>query len=174
MLAGLRTLLSPQRKNEDGSFPTIHIQKGKNPVRLPAKINMALFQPSQITAPATQNRHAFHSRTNKNKHHSPKKTDKTSTSPNIKKRKNPSCLPAKIKMVLFQPSQNTAPATQNARAPIHCWPQVKMQFCRSENRENAFRLHEMQISKVMPDHFGDGETQVYLYIPISYNIITIL
>jgi len=73
MLAALRTLLSPQRKNEDGSFPTIHIQKGKNPVRLPAKINMALFQPSQITAPATQNRHAFHSRTNKNKHHSPKK-----------------------------------------------------------------------------------------------------
>jgi hypothetical protein len=97
------------------------------------------------------------------------KTDKTSTSQKIKKRKNPSCLPAKIKMVLFQPSQNTAPATQNARAPIHWWPQVKMHFCRSENRKKAFRLHEMQISKVMPDHFGDGETQglrVYLYKPI--------
>jgi len=33
---------------------------------------------------------------------------------------------AKMKMIFLQPSQNTAPATQNARAQIHWWQQVKI------------------------------------------------
>jgi hypothetical protein len=66
-----------------------------------------------------------------------------------------------MKMIFLQPSQNTAPATQDARAQIHWWPQVKMHFVRSEHgkKKNAFRLHQMQISKVTCDNFRDGETQ---------------
>jgi len=40
-----------------------------------------------------------------------------------------------MKMIFLQPSQNTAPATQDARAQIHWWPQVKMHFVRSEHGE---------------------------------------
>ena len=35
-----------------------------------------------------------------------------------------------MKLIFLQPSQNTAPATQNARAQIHWWQQVKMHFFR--------------------------------------------
>ena len=36
---------------------------------------------------------------------------------------------------IFPPSQNTVPATQNGRAQIHWWPQVKMHISQFKNRK---------------------------------------
>jgi hypothetical protein len=45
-----------KKQNENSHFR--YINKRKNPVRLPAKMKLSLFQPSQSTAPATQNKRA--------------------------------------------------------------------------------------------------------------------
>ena len=92
-------------------------------------------------------------------------TKKRSTR-NVEKTQNGARLPAKMQRAFFAASQNTAPATQNGRAQIHWWPQVKTHIFQLEIK-NAFRLHEKQISHGMNDNFSDGETQglrVYIYI----------
>ena len=99
-------------------------------------------------------------------------TKKRSTR-NVEKTQNGARLPAKMQRAFFAASQNTAPATQNGRAQIHWWPQVKMHIFELENvkKKNAFRLHEKQISDGANDNFSDGETQglrvcvcVYIYM----------
>ena len=76
-------------------------------------------------------------------------------------------LPAKMQYDFFVRSENTAPATQNGRAQIHWWPQIKMHVFAVKKRKNTFRLHEEQNLNVTNDNFGDGETavlRVYIYI----------
>ena len=62
----------------------------------------------------------------------------------------------------LQPSQNTAPATQNARAQIRCWPQVK----RNEKGKSALHPHEMQVSKMtyFLFFFATAKQRVYIYL----------
>ena len=44
-------------------------------------------------------------------------------------------LPAKMPYDFFVRSENTAPATQNGRAQIHWWPQIKMHFFALKKRK---------------------------------------
>ena len=88
---------------------------------------------------------------------------------NVPKTQKVARLPAKMQYDFFARSENIAPATQNGRAQIHWWPQIKMHFCCTK-KKNAFRLHEEQNLNVTNDNFGDGETvvlrvyRVYIYI----------
>jgi hypothetical protein len=87
-------------------------------------MTMLFFQPSQITAPATQNEHVVQGK----RHNSEKNTLVTH-----QKMRNSARLPAKMHMAFFSPSQNTASATQNGRAQSHSWPQVEMHIFQLKN-----------------------------------------
>ena len=61
---------------------------------------------------------------------------KKNTIQNVPKTQKVARLPAKMPYDFFLRSENTAPATQNGRAQIHWWPQVKMHFFELKNSKN--------------------------------------
>jgi hypothetical protein len=102
-------------------------------------------------------------------HDKRQKQHEKNTLQHIKKCENPARLPAKMNIffllnIFFTPSQTTAPAPQNARAQLRCWPQVK----RNEKGKSALHPHEMQVSKMTYFlFFCNGETKsagIYIYI----------
>jgi len=61
---------------------------------------------------------------------------KKKTIQNVPKTQKVARLPAKMPYDFFLRSENTAPATQNGRAQIHWWPQIKMHFFALKKRKN--------------------------------------
>ena len=82
------------------------------------------------------------------------------------KRDNPACVPAKMKLIFLQPSQNTAPATQMHVLKFIGGRRLKCIFFGVKIEKNAFRLHKMQISKVTYGNFSNvcGYIHIYIYI----------
>ena len=81
------------------------------------------------------------------------------------KRDNPACVPAKMKLIFLQPSQNTAPATQMHVLKFIGGRRLKCIFFGVKIEKNAFRLHKMQISKVTYGNFSNV-CGIYIYIYI--------
>ena len=83
------------------------------------------------------------------------------------KRDNPACVPAKMKLIFLQPSQNTAPATQMHVLKFIGGRRLKCIFFGVKIEKNAFRLHKMQISKVTYGNFSNvcGYIHIYIYSP---------
>ena len=80
------------------------------------------------------------------------------------KRDNPACVPAKMKLIFLQPSQNTAPATQMHVLKFIGGRRLKCIFFGVKIEKNAFRLHKMQISKVTYGNFSNVCGYIHIYI----------
>ena len=111
------------------------------------------------TARGTQIEHAVQWR--KNTHNAQPWTTKKNINNHtyIKKRENPARLPPKMKWRFLQPSQNTAPATQNARAQNHWWPQVTRFAC---TKCKFWKWHMTILA--MARHWVFAGTYIYIYI----------